>query len=194
MGAWSRTAIDGEEVILQDGSNMAGTVSCTLHSAMETVLGGRYRRFLENRHALHYYPVAVKRESRCHDALIGVDARIGAGCVDLAAGLAFGLVNVGNCFVLALDASVGEVQLLEFITNKRHFRERTSVDIPMDQWLRIKVRVTEKEIEAELDGRPCLRFTAPRPVSGYVGLWSKGDTTAYFRKLEIDNASPPSAE
>ena len=89
---------------------------------------------------------------------------------------------------LALDASAGEVQLLEFINNKRYFRERNRFDIPIDQWLTIEVRVTGKEITADLDGRPCLRFAAPLPVSGYVGLWSKGDTTAYFRKLGIDEA------
>jgi len=184
VGDWSSTRLDGEDVIMQDGSKMTGTVSCTLHSALETVLGGRYRRFLENRHAVHYYPVAVKRDSRRQDGPIAVDVRIGAGCVDLAAGLAFALVNVGNCLVLALDASAGEVQLLEFINNKRHFRERVKVDIALDRWVRIGVRVTRKEIAVDLDGRFSLGFTLPRPVTGYVGLWSKGDTTAYFRNLE----------
>ncbi len=188
VGEWSPTRIEGEEVIMQDGSNMTGTVSCTLHSALETTLGGRYRRFLENRHALHYNPVAVKRGSRSGDGLIKVEVRIGAGCVDLAAGLAFGLINVGNGWVLALDASAGEVQLLEFINNKRYFRERNSVDLPKDQWVKIEARVAGKEITGALDGRPCLKFTASRSISGYVGLWSKGDTTAYFRNLQTDDA------
>jgi len=193
IGDWSFVPLDGEDVILQDGSNMTGTVSCMLHSAMETMLGGRYRKFLENRHAFHYYPLAVKRDSRCENGRIGLDVRIGTGCVDLAAGLAFGLLNVGNCLVLSLDASAGEVQLLEFVNNKRHFLERTKLDIPVDQWLRIKIRVAGKEIAADLEGRPCLRFTAPRPASGYVGLWSKGDTTACFRKLEMADALSSSA-
>jgi pyruvate, water dikinase len=61
----------------------------------------------------------------------------------------------------------------------------------MNQWLIIEAQVAGKEISGVLDGRPCLRFTAPQAVSGYVGLWSKGDTTAYFRKLETDDAPSP---
>ena len=189
VGEWSRTELEGEEVILQDGSSMAGTVSCSLHSVLDTVLGGRYRRFLEKRHALHYYPVAVARESRRADGRIRANVRIGGGCVDLAAGLAFGLTNVGNSLVLAVDAGAGELQLLKFVNNTRHFLQRAALDIPMDRWLQLEVTVAGREITGTLDGRPCLRFTAPQPVEGYVGLWSKGDTTAFFRGLEMSGNS-----
>ncbi len=185
VGEWSHTELEGETVIVQDGSSMTGTISCSLHNTLETVLGGRYRKFLENRQALHYYPVAVKRDSRHEDGRIGVHARIGGGCVDLAAGLAFGIWNVGNCLVLAADAAAGELQLLEFINNARHFRERVKADIPMGQWLHLEVSVEGKAVTGFLAGRPLLRFTAPQAVSGYVGLWSKGDTTAYFRELSF---------
>ncbi len=186
VGEWSRAEFEGQEMIVQDGSGMTGTVSCSLHSVLDTVLGGRYRRFLENRHALHYYPVAVARDSRLHSGRARVDVRIRAGCVDLAAGLAFGLMNVGNSLVLAADASAGELQLLEFVNNTRHFRERTAMEIPMDRWMRLEVTVDGREVTGALDGRPCLRFTASHPVEGYVGLWSKGDTTAFYRDLEME--------
>jgi pyruvate,water dikinase len=104
--------------------------------------------------------------------------------VDLSAGLAFGLTNVGNALVLALDASAGEIQLLQFINNTRHFLERTAVDVPMKRWFQLQVTVSGREVSCALDGRSRLRFAASRPVTGYIGLWSKGDTTAYFRDLE----------
>lgn len=190
VGEWSRIELEGEEVIRQDGSSMTGTVSCSLHSVLDTVLGGRYRRFLEKKHALHYYPVAVARESRCRDGRVRVDVRIGGGCVDLAAGIAFGLTNVGNSLILAADASAGEVQLLEFVNNTRRFLERTPMEIAMDRWLRLEVTVAGQDVTGSLDGRPCLKFTVPRPVEGYVGLWSKGDTTAFFRGLETTAKDP----
>ncbi|WP_373500310.1 PEP/pyruvate-binding domain-containing protein [Desulfococcus sp.] len=194
VGEWSITELDGEEVIFQDGSSMGGTVSCALHNTLETVLGGRYRKFLENRHALHYYPVSVKRGGRHGDGRILADARITAGCVDLAAGLAFGIWNVGNCLVLAADAAAGELQLLEFINNVRHFRERIPTDIPLDQWLQLEVSVKANEITGRLGGRALLRFTAPKAVSGYMGLWSKGDTTACFRNLNSIDAQDEEQE
>jgi pyruvate,water dikinase len=188
VGEWSKTEFDGQEIVVQDGSSMGDTVSCSLHTAMDKVLGGRYRKFLENRHALHYYPVAVARDSRCGDGRIRAEVRIREGCVDLASGLAFGLVNVGNSLVLAVDANAGELQLLEFVNNTRYFRERTPADIPMDRWLRLEVTVAGREVTGALNGRPILRYAAPHSVSGYVGFWCKGDTTAYYRHLEIEGA------
>lgn len=184
IGEWSTTELEGQPVIQQDGSRMSDTVSCTLHSALDKVVGGRYRTFLENRHARHYYPVAVKRDSRRTGGRIRVDVRIGAGCIDLTAGLVFGLANVGNSLVLAADASAGELQLLEFINNTRHFRQRTPAEIPLDRWLQLEVTVEGNGVTGALEGQPLIRFENPRPVAGYVGLWSKGDSTAYFRHLD----------
>jgi pyruvate,water dikinase len=184
VGAWSAIDLDGEDVIRQDGSHMRNTVSCTLHSALEKAVGGRYRTFLENRHARHYYPVAVKRDSRHTDGRIRVEVRIGAGCIDLAAGLAFGLTNVGNSLVLAADASTGELQLLEFVNNTRHFRQRVPAEIPLDRWLRLEVVVDGNTVTGAIAGERLIQFANVRPVAGYVGLWSKGDSTAYFRNLE----------
>lgn len=189
VGEWSQTEFDGGQVIVQDGSDMAGTVSCALHNTLDRVLGGRYRGYLENRHARHYYPVAVKRKSRLGDGRITVDVRLRSGCVDLAAGLAFGLTNVGNSLVLALDAAAGEIQLLEFVNNRRDFLQRSSFEVPMDRWLRLEAAVAGKQIRGSVDGETCIRFIAPEPVSGYVGLWTKGETTAYFRGLAMDEPS-----
>lgn len=191
VGEWSRAEFQGRGVIVQDGSSMTGTVSCSLHSALDTVLGGRYRRFLENRHAQHYYPMAVARTSRCGKVRLRVDIRIRAGCVDLAAGLAFGLTNVGNGLVVAADATANELQLLEFINNTRYFRERIAVAIPIDRWFTLEVAVAGGEVSATFDDLASLRFTALDPVEGYVGLWSKGDTTAFFRQLELDGSGLP---
>jgi pyruvate,water dikinase len=187
VGEWSATDLDGEKVIRQDGAHMSDTVSCTLHSALYKVVGGRYRTFLENRHARHYYPVAVKRDSRHTNGRIRVDVRIGAGCIDLAAGLAFGLTNVGNSLVLAADASAGELQLLEFVNNTRHFRRRVAAEIPLDRWLQLEVAVDGKMVTGMISGEPLIRYDLSRPVEGYVGLWSKGDSTAYFRSLACES-------
>jgi pyruvate,water dikinase len=78
---------------------------------------------------------------------------------------------------------------LEFINNTRHFCARTKMEIPMDRWLRLEARVAGNKIEGVLDGRIGLEFTAERVVEGHVGVWCKGDTTAYFRNLEASEAS-----
>jgi pyruvate,water dikinase len=190
IGEWSHENVEGEEIILQDGAGMTGTITCSLHNTLESFLGGRYRRFLEKRHALHYYPVAIQRSHRHEDGIISLEARIETGCVDLAAGLAFGLWNVGNCLVLAVDAAANELQFLEFTNNAREFRERVSTGIPIGRWLELQVSVTGREVTGFLNGNTLLTTVMTQPVSGYVGLWTKGDTTAWFRRLEVmDSAS-----
>ena len=186
FGDWALTELDGQDVIIQDGSHTTDTTSCMVHSALDKVIGGRYRTFLENRHSRHYYPMAVKRNSRSGNARIRLDVRIQGGCVDLAAGLAFGLTNIGNCLILAADAAAGEIQLLEFVNNKRHFCQRTSTDIPLDEWLQMEVAIEDTIITGSIQGRPLIRFEGQRSVNGYTGLWAKGDTTAYFRNLNSE--------
>lgn len=186
FGDWSVTELDGQDVITQDGSHTTDTTSCMLHSALDKVIGGHYRTYLEKRHSSHYYPMAVKRSSRSKDARIQLDVRIQGGCIDLAAGLAFGLTNVGNCLILAADASAGEIQLLEFINNRRHFCQRIPTEIPLDRWLQIEVAFENNMITGSIQGRALIRFEHQRSVDGYAGLWTKGDTTAYFRNLDID--------
>ena len=185
LGDWSRTEVDGEQVIFQDGSGMGNTLTCTLHSALDQVLGDRYERFLEKRRAKHYYPVAVARDSRCGDGVIRVELRLESGCLDRSAGLAFGLMNVGNSLVLAADVDAGELQLLSFVNNTRSFLKRTPARLSMDKWLQLEVEISGRTVRCSLDDRAQLEFTAQSPVSGYVGLWSQGETSAYFRNLEI---------
>jgi pyruvate,water dikinase len=183
VGDWFRQASAGGEVIVQDGAAMTGTVACTLHHTLERVLGGRYRRFLEERHARHYTPTAVKRDSRRGDGRIRLAVRIAGGCVDLAAGVAFGWRRVGNCLVLAADAAAGELQLLVFVDHVRGFLARAAAPIPVGRWLELEVAVAGARVTGALEGRVLLEATLPLPVEGFVGLWSKGDTTAHFRGL-----------
>jgi len=190
FGEWSLATLEGQEVVMQDGSHMGQTVTCALHSAMSSVLGGWYQKFLEKRHAQHHYPVAVKRDSRHEDGRIRVSVRIEAGCVDQAAGLAFGLTNVGNCLVLAMDAAAQELQLLQFVNNTRHFLKRTALKVPVGEWVFFEVTVLGEKITAESAVAVSLHFTASQPVSGHVGLWTKGDTTACFRDLDLQAHGP----
>ena len=186
FGEWSRETLEGQDVVLQEGTHMGQTVTCALHSAMSSVLGGRYQKFLEKRHAQHYFPLAVKRDSRHDDATIRVSACIKSGCVDMAAGLAFGLTNVGNCLVLAIDAAARELQLLQLVNNTRYFLKRTAMNVPVGEWVSLEVNISGEKIIAKSDSGERIHFSAKNNVSGYVGMWTKGDTSAYFTNLFIE--------
>jgi pyruvate,water dikinase len=50
--------------------------------------------------------------------------------------------------------------------------------------VRLEVVVDGKTVTGMIAGEPLIRYEHARPVEGYLGLWSKGDSTAYFRNLE----------
>lgn len=62
------------------------------------------------------------------------------------------------------------------------------MQVPVDEWVSLEVTVRGTEVAARAGGGAELHFSDSWAVSGYVGLWTKGDTTAYFRNLAMDSA------
>ena len=57
-----------------------------------------------------------------------------AGSVDQAGGLAFGIRNINNYFVLRVNALEDNVILFEYVNNKRLTRATVQKEIKKDQW------------------------------------------------------------
>ena len=54
------------------------------------------------------------------------------------------------------------------------------------QWQQLKLIVRGDHLEASLDGEALLSADdSALPKAGRVGLWTQGDTLAYFRDLQI---------
>ena len=44
------------------------------------------------------------------------------------------------------------------------------------------------ESKTYIDGQLALEYTLPEPVSGRIGLWSKTDSTTYFKDFIVEPA------
>ena len=154
-------------------------------NVMGKMMGAKYQDVLDNIGAYYYFPLAIAKESGVDDAVLEVRAKAETGSIDRAAGLAFGIKNIGNYFVWRLNALEDNVILFEFVNNKR--LKRASVDKPIDsgQWYDLRVEIQGPEIKGYLDDELLLEYTADKPVSGYVGLWTKADSVTYFQGLSI---------
>ncbi|MBV5328710.1 MAG: hypothetical protein JZU65_13955 [Chlorobium sp.] len=189
-GDW-RSLEDHEEgmVLIQDGSRWLTTIGTSFAGFMGKVAGQKYQEFLDNVGAYYHFPLAIAKESSVGDAAISVQVQPMGGRIDQAGGLAFGLRNVGNYFVLRINALEYSLILFEFVNNRRYERANASVEIETGQCYTLRVEVTDRQLKGYLDGKLLMEYTADWPVQGHVGLWTKADSVTRFCNLTVNEIS-----
>ncbi len=176
---------EGEEMLLQDGSRWAGTIGSGFAGFMGKLMGARYQELLDNVKAYYYFPLAIAKESSVGDAVIAARVKLMAGRIDQAGGLAFGIRNVGNYFVLRINGLENNLILFEYVNNRRFARQAVPVEITANRWYTIRVEISGNRIQGCVDGELLIEHAAQWPVHGYVGLWTKADSVTGFLKPEV---------
>jgi pyruvate,water dikinase len=185
-GDWQRVEEDGRILLLQDGSEYGSSLSSGMANFMGKMMGAKYQELLDNIEAYYYFPMAIAKESDVSEARLMVRTKSVAGSIDQAGGLAFGIRNIGNYFVLRVNALENNVMLFEYMKNRRLTRATVHKEIKKDQWYLIAVEITGNTLKGYLDDELVMEYTAERPLAGYVGLWTKADSVTYFDKLTIE--------
>jgi pyruvate,water dikinase len=185
-GNWKPVAEAGRTLYLQDGSRWGTGLSSGLAKILGKMVGAKYQEFLDNIRAYYYFPIAIARESTVSDAVLQVLVRPVSGSIDQAGGLVFGLMNVGNYFVLRINALEDNFTLFEFINDKRFQRKTVHRKIETNQWYRIRAEVSGQTLKGYLDQELLIEYAAERPLNGYVGLWTKADSVTCFDALTIE--------
>jgi pyruvate, water dikinase len=189
-GDWS--SLEGEEedtILIQDGSHWLTSIGTGFAGFMGKVAGEKYQEFLDNVGAYYHFPLAISKESGRGDGVLSVQVQPLGGRIDQAGGLAFGLRNVGNYFVLRVNALENNLILFEFINNRRYTRASSSVEIEKGRWHTLQVEVSGNQIKGCLDGNLLMDYTADWPVHGHIGLWTKADSLTRFRNLTGNGVS-----
>jgi pyruvate,water dikinase len=186
-GHW-RMQDGGEEgeVLVQDGSRWASGLASGFAGFMGKMVGARYQEFLDNVKAYYYFPLAIAKESRVGDAIIAARVKPMGGRIDQAGGLAFGLRNVGNYFVLRVNGLEDNVILFELVNNRRFSRASVPLDIETGRWYDIRVETRGDHILGYVDDELLIDYTSEWHAHGYVGLWAKADSVTAFKDLSIE--------
>lgn len=185
IGDWNRVVENGRTICLQDGSKWGDSISCALNVVMGKMIGAKYQLFLDRIQAHHYFPIAIAKDSEVSGAVLGVKVKPEGGCIDRTGGLAFGIRNVGNYFVLAVDALGNNFALFEFINNRRFKREVSQKKITSGKWHHVSAEISGHTLKGYLDDEMAIQYKSERPLSGHVGLWTKADSITYFEELVI---------
>ena len=185
IGEWEKRSENGNAMCVQDGAKWGDAFSCGINVVMGKMTGGRYQKFLDNVQAYYYFPIAIAKEKKIDGGTIEVLVKLEAGCLDRMGGLAFGIRNVGNYYILVLDAMEGALAVYEFINNRRFRREIVHTPVDSGKWYRVTAEIGGSSLKAFLDGELLLEHTAERMLDGFVGIGTKADSTVYFDKLVV---------
>lgn len=186
-GAWKTVEADGKALWLQDGSQWGNALSAGVANLMGRMVGSKYQEFLDNIRAYYYFPIAIARESAVSDAVLHVDVQPVSGSIDQAGGLVFGLMNVGNYFVLRINALEDNFTLFEFVNDRRFQRATVHRKIATGHWYRIQAEISGNTLKGYLDDELLIEYTAARNLKGYAGLWTKADSVTQFGALTIES-------
>lgn len=185
VGDWRVEEEEGGRLLIQDGSRWLTGLGSGFAGFMGKVVGRRYQEFLDNVRAYLHFPLAIAKESGMEDGVLAVRVQPVGGRIDQAAGLAFGLRNVGNYFVLRINALENNFILFEFVNNQRFSRAVHAVELETGRWYEIRAEVSGCRIKGYLDGVLLIEYTADWPVRGHAALWAKADSLTRFRGLSV---------
>lgn len=173
--------------------------------------GTSNEELMDNAKQFAYYPVAVLRAVQDFSGgTISVKFKTIAGEADRCSGILFNVKPNGDWLAVRYNDTENNIALWEFHDGIRRpvkFSDRsTPFRLDRAQWHELRMSVQGDSFKAWLDGTLALEYTlgaepgpgrngaAPSPdlfpannpvlrppVSGRIGLWSKTDSTSYFK-------------
>lgn len=184
-GDWKRIIKDDHAYCLQDGSKAGFSISSGVAGIMGKVVGQALQDFLDNIEAYYYFPIAVAKGREISDGIVSVRVQPVSGHIDRAGGIAFGIQNVNNYFVLRINALEDNVILFEYINGKRIQRVVAKEKIVSNEWYNLSVEIRGNIVKGYLENRLAIEYIAEKPVKGFVGLWTKADSVTCFDELTV---------
>ena len=177
--------------------------------------GTSNEELMDNAKQFAYYPVAVLRSvDNFTNGTISMKFKTISGDADRCSGILFNVKTNGDWLAVRYNDTENNVALWEFHNGIRRpvkFSDRTKpFMLDRNAWHELKMTVEGNDFKAWLDGTPALEYTLGSqpgpgrnggrpnpdlfpannpvlqpPVSGKIGLWSKTDSTSYFKDYTV---------
>ena len=184
LGEWTSADEDGHPFIVQDGSGWAGKLGMSATRFISRIARKNYQDFLDGFEAYFHFPMVIAKQSGMGDGIASVFAKPVSGAIDAAAGLAFGLQNIGNYYVWRINALEQNAILFQFRNNERFKLAEVACQVELGRWVELRVEVRGSTIAATVGNQARVEFSAPGPVEGHLGLWTKADSKSMFKDLD----------
>ena len=178
--------------------------------------GTSNEELMDNAKQFAYYPVAVLRGvDNFSNGTISVKFKTVAGDSDRCSGILFNVKPNGDWLAVRYNDTENNVAFWEFhngIRRNLKFSDRAKpFMLDRNAWHELKLTVDGAKLEATLDGAPAVDITLGTepaagkkgppnadlfpannpvlrpPVAGRIGLWSKTDSTSYFKNYTVSS-------
>lgn len=175
--------------------------------------GTSNEELMDNAKQFAYYPVAVlKGVDNFTQGTISVKFKTMGGDSDRCSGILFNVKPSGDWLAVRYNDTENNIALWEFHNGIRRpvkFSDRNNLFmLDRSQWHELKMNVTGNDFKAWIDGALALEYTlgtaaAPGrggpnpdlspatnpvlrpPLAGKIGLWSKTDSSSYFKDYVV---------
>ncbi|MDP1654181.1 MAG: PEP/pyruvate-binding domain-containing protein [Rhodocyclaceae bacterium] len=188
-GHWQRHAIGETTCLHQSGRSSKQPVTDALSGIIGKTIGTSYQELLDSIGAYFYFPLAIAKNSETGNGRIQVEIKPENGRIDQAGGVVFGLKNAANYFVFRINALEHNAILFEFVNGKRIERGKAVLVIKSGRWYRLRVDIADRTIHCGIDEQPAIEYCAETSIKGHVGVWTKADSSTWFRPLTVEDAT-----
>lgn len=198
---WMASKDNPTKLLLQSARRLYGTAN---------------EELMDNAKQFAYFPVAVLNGvGNFSNGTLRVQFKTVAGEADRASGLLFNVKPNGDWLAVRFNDTENNVAFWEFhngIRRNLKFSDRAK-PIPLDRaaWHELKLTIDGANLAAYIDGNLALEYTLgsepvagrrgpphedlyPKnnpvlrpPVAGKIGLWSKTDSTSYFKDFTYES-------
>ncbi len=178
--------------------------------------GTNNEELMDNAKQFAYYPVAVLQGvNNFSNGTISVKFKTVGGDSDRCSGILFNVKPNGDWLAVRYNDTENNVALWEFhngIRRNVRFSDRSKpFMLDRSAWHELKLTVDGANLSATLDGAPAIEYTLGSepvagkkgppnadlfpannpvlrpPVGGKIGLWSKTDSTSYFKDYVVNS-------
>ncbi|HYW42074.1 MAG TPA: family 16 glycoside hydrolase [Bryobacteraceae bacterium] len=192
VGTWLVTEDGKDRVIMVDGRPwMAAQNKPTtlLAEKARAFYGASHEDFLDTVKQFAYYPIAVLNGlDNFSDGSISVKFKTVNGQLDRCSGILFNVKPSGDWLSIRYNDTENNIVLWRFHDGiRRSVKRGPEGKYMLDRaaWHDLKMTVRGTDFKAWIDGQLALEYTLTEAVSGKVGLWSKTDSTSYFKDYVV---------
>ena len=188
-----------------------------LVASARKLYGTSNEELMDNAKQFAYYPVAVLKDvDNFTNGAISLKFKTISGDADRASGILFNVKPNGDWLAVRYNDTENNVAFWEFhngIRRNLRFSDRNKpFNIDRNAWHELKLTVNGADLKVYLDGTLAVEYTLGAdpssargipnpdlfpannsvlrpPVAGRIGLWSKTDSTSYFKDYVVEPQS-----
>ena len=192
VGSWVVAKDGADTVIMVDGrpwvARQDNPTKLLLESARK-FYGASHEEFMDNVKQFSYFPIAIlKALADFSNGTISLKFKTVSGTNDRCSGILFNVKPNGDWLAVRYNDTENNIALWTFHAGVRRnvkFGRRNAFVLDRNEWHELKMTVQGTDFRAWIDGVLGLEYTLKDPLSGRIGLWSKTDSTSYFKDYVV---------